>query len=283
MLHGNLLLHGWAMSDVSFYTTELPQYVLVELVRGLNPDTAHVAAAMTYTLAVLLAALLAKGNATGRNAAVRVLLAAGIMLAPQLGVGVFALLLSVGHIGTSVPLLLIWLMLDRARHRWYVPVAAGAALAWVLVADSLVLLVGVAPLVLVCAVRVVRELPRNRGPVGDRASRVRRVLAARWYELSLAGAALVAVGVSWIVARLIRDEGGYLLHSVPYGLAAASKLPAHAGITAQGLLALFGAGFNGLYPGAGLTFALPHGAGLVLAAVHLAGVALVAWALWLVA
>ena len=25
MAHGNFLLHGWAMSDVSFYTTELPQ------------------------------------------------------------------------------------------------------------------------------------------------------------------------------------------------------------------------------------------------------------------
>src|SRR5690242_6843684 len=26
MLHGNLLLHNWWVSDVSFYTTELPQY-----------------------------------------------------------------------------------------------------------------------------------------------------------------------------------------------------------------------------------------------------------------
>ncbi|HTP17138.1 MAG TPA: hypothetical protein VMK13_15055, partial [Streptosporangiaceae bacterium] len=29
MLHGNPVLHGWWLSDVSFYTTELPQYVLV--------------------------------------------------------------------------------------------------------------------------------------------------------------------------------------------------------------------------------------------------------------
>ncbi|HUK72692.1 MAG TPA: hypothetical protein VLW50_28685 [Streptosporangiaceae bacterium] len=283
MLHGNLLLHGWSMSHLSFYTTELPQYMLVELVRGLNPDTAHVAAAMTYTLAVLLAALLAKGQATGKDAAVRVLLASGIMLAPQLGVGIFVLLLSVGHIGTSVPLLLIWLILDRARPRWYVPVVVGAALAWVLVADSLVLVVGVAPLVLVCGVRVARELSGNPGPVSDPASRIRGVLAARWYEVSLAGAALVSVAVSSIVARLIRDEGGYLLHSVPLGIVGAAQLPVRAGITVEGLLALFGAGFNGLYPGAGLTFALPHGVGLVLAALHLAGVALVAWALWLVA
>src|SRR6516225_1456643 len=30
MLHGNPLLHGWYMSDVSFYPTELPQYALLE-------------------------------------------------------------------------------------------------------------------------------------------------------------------------------------------------------------------------------------------------------------
>ena len=51
MLHGNVLLHGWSLSDVSFYTTELPEYMLVELVRGLTPDVVHIAAALTYTAA----------------------------------------------------------------------------------------------------------------------------------------------------------------------------------------------------------------------------------------
>ena len=60
MLHGNLLLHSWWVSDVSFYTTELPQYMLIEALAGLGPWVVHAAAAMTYTLLVLLAALLAK-------------------------------------------------------------------------------------------------------------------------------------------------------------------------------------------------------------------------------
>ena len=47
MLHGNPLLRGWALSDVSFYTTELPEYMGVELIRGLGPDVVHVAAALT--------------------------------------------------------------------------------------------------------------------------------------------------------------------------------------------------------------------------------------------
>jgi hypothetical protein len=45
MLHGNWLLRGWTVGDVSYYTTELPQYVVVELIRGLGPDVVHVAAA----------------------------------------------------------------------------------------------------------------------------------------------------------------------------------------------------------------------------------------------
>ena len=64
MLHGNLLLHGWWLSDVSFYTTELPEYMLVELGRiGLNADVVHVGAALTYTL--LVAARGAAGQGQG--------------------------------------------------------------------------------------------------------------------------------------------------------------------------------------------------------------------------
>ena len=121
MLHGNVLLHGWYLSDVSFYPTELPQYALLEGLIGLHTDTAHVAAAMTYTLAVLFAVLLARGprdsrsQAAGRAGWAPMALTAGLMIAPQLGVGVFVLLLSVGHIGTAVPLMLTWLVIDRAH------------------------------------------------------------------------------------------------------------------------------------------------------------------------
>jgi hypothetical protein len=37
MLHGNWLLRGWTVGDVSYYTTELPEYIVVELIRGLGP------------------------------------------------------------------------------------------------------------------------------------------------------------------------------------------------------------------------------------------------------
>jgi len=78
---------------------------------------------------VLLAGLLAKGRAKGREALVRVLIAAGIMIAPQLSPGVLILLLSPDHTGTQVPLLMTWLVLDRAPRRWYVPLIIAVMLA----------------------------------------------------------------------------------------------------------------------------------------------------------
>src|SRR5579875_2075707 len=63
MLHGNLLLRHWHMSDVSFWCTELVQYALLEAVRGLGPGVVHLGGAMTYTLLLVLAAFLAKGRA----------------------------------------------------------------------------------------------------------------------------------------------------------------------------------------------------------------------------
>jgi hypothetical protein len=252
MLHGNVLLHGWYLSDVSFWTTELPQYVMLERLIGLHTDTAHVGAAMTFTLVLVFAVLLARGTAPRRQAASRMLLTAGIMFAPQLGVGVFVLLLSVGHIGTAVPLMLTFLLIDRLKPRWWVPAAVGLLLTWVLVADPLVLVAGIVPLVAVCALRVARDRTRR-------------------YELWLAVAAIGAYGLASLVNRLLRASGAFFLHPVPYQLAPARSWPKHAWVTGKGLLALFGAKPYG--PPAQLAFAL----------VHLAGVVLVAWAMWRVA
>jgi hypothetical protein len=274
MLHGNVLLHGWYLSDVSFITTELPQYAMLEALLGLHTDTAHVAAAMTYTLVLVFAVLLAAGprdrgpgNRGQRAGAAwpRMALTAAIMIAPQLGVGVFVLLLSVGHIGTAVPLMLTWLVIDRAasRPRWFVPVIVGVLLTWVLVADPLVLVVGIVPLVLVCVVRVIGAVAGTR----DRTA----ALQARWYEVSLAAAAILAYGLADVVNRLLARGGGFVLHPLGYQLAPVHTWPKHAWVTGEGLLALFGAKPQG--PAAEMAFAL----------VHLAGVALVAWAMWRVA
>ena len=198
-----------------------------------------------------------QGRATAADGVARAAITAGIMLAPQLGAGVFILLLSVGHIGTAVPILAVWLLLDRARPRWYVPVIAGVMLAWAMVADSLVLVVAIAPLIIVATARAVRLVAGGTA------------LRDAWYEMSLAAAAAAAIGAAWLGQQAIRAAGGYTLHPVPFSLAPAAQLGRHAVNVGDSLLTLFGANFGHLHSAAAIAFAV----------VHLAGLALVAWAL----
>src|ERR1700689_5031497 len=118
MLDGNWLLRGWTVGDVSYYTTEIPEYIAVEKIIGLGPNVIHVASAATYTLLVLLAGLLAKGRANGREGIVRALIASGILLAPELDHGIHLLISQPDHLGTQVPLLVIFIVLDRAWSRY---------------------------------------------------------------------------------------------------------------------------------------------------------------------
>jgi hypothetical protein len=260
LLHGHLLLPGWYMSDVSFYPTELPQYALLESFLGLHMQTAHVAAAMTYTLTFLLAVLLARSGSTGRAALIRTLIAAGIMLAPQFGLGVFALDLSVGHIGTSVPLLLIWLLLDRAGPHWHIPVLTAVLLAWALVADPIVYVVGIGPLGAVAAARVIRGVVTGRGGWGQR-------IAGQWYDLSLGAATVAATVLAWLVNNVLSDLGGYTVNRLPFYLVSWHNL--HDNLPAGWkVFTVLGANYAGL-----------GGVWLVLAFLHLVSVLLVVWAL----
>ena len=288
MLHGNPLLRQWWVSDVSFYTTELPQYMLVEVLTGLGPWVVHVAAAMTYTLLVLLAAVLArgadsapsrgdsippdppgrppcegmaKGTARGGAGLARALLAAGLMLAPQLSV-TSILLLSPDHIGTAVPLLAIWLLIDRSPARWYVPVLVCLLFTWTMVADPIVLLTGIVPLMLVGTGRAFAGLLRRGG-----------LRASRWYELSLAGAAAVAGVVGSFAPRVIVALGGF--HQSPVGADTdLGQLRHGAWVTFQAFLELFGANvFNTSYFGARPVLEV------VLVSLHLAGASVAVCAL----
>jgi hypothetical protein len=257
MLHGNVLLHNWWVSDVSFYTTELPQYMLIEVFAGLGPWVVHIGAAMTYTLLVLLAAVLAKGGARGREGVGRALLAGGIMLAPQLN-ATATLLLSPDHTGTTVPLLVIWLLIDRSagsRPRWYIPVLAGLGFLWTMVGDSVVLLTGIIPLVAVCLLRAGAGLIRKTGA------------ASRRYELSLAGAAAVAGVAGTFAPKLIAALGGY--RQWPVGSDTdLGQLQHGSWVTLQAFLELFGAnlasiGNYGADPGLEVAFAALHLAGAI--------------------
>jgi hypothetical protein len=263
MLHGNWLLSGWTIGDVSFWTTELPEYALVELVRHLGTDVIHVAAAVTYTLLVLLAGALAIGrqhNAAegsrgvrgvvppGKESLVRGLITIGIMLAPQLGYGAFVLLLSPDHTGTQVPLLLGWLLLDLAPRRWWVPVVLGLLMASTVVSDRAAVLTAVVPLFVVCLVRACRS--RGRG---------------RWFELSLAASAVTAVGVAQVANGLLARAGGFTAFPLSTTLAPTRLLWTHTWLTGWGIQEIYGANFIGVSGWPRMFFAVVHVAGLAVA------------------
>ena len=255
MLHGNWLLRGWTVGDVSYYTTELPEYMAVELIRGLGPDVIHVAAAVTYTLLVLLAGLLAKGRATGREGVVRALIASGILLAPQLGHGIALLIQQPDHIGTQVPLLVIFIVLDRAPRRWYTPAAIAVMLTWVIIADRVAVFDAALPLAAACGIRALWALVHDRKP-----------LASQWFEVSLMAAGIVSFGAAALIVKAINHLGGYTsLPLPPTSFASAAAIPAHLVLTMEGILTLYGANLAGLSSGVAVAIALIHLAGLALA------------------
>ncbi|MFZ0079234.1 MAG: hypothetical protein WAL13_09030 [Trebonia sp.] len=268
VLHGNWLLRGWTIADVTYYTTEIPQYMLVELIKGLGPDVEHIAAASTYTLLLLAAGLLARGRSTGREGLIRFAVAAGIMIAPQFGNATHLLLSQPDHLGTQLPLLLAFLLLDRAPRRWYVPVAVGAILTLVVIADQIAMLTAAVPIAIVCGARALLGVVR------------RKSLASQWYELSLVAVAVLSYAVAKLAVRLIIDLHGYHLLPLATKRTPTAYLGQHIVLAVDGILNVFAADFLHLskYSLLGPSLGgLPMAAGIALAAVHLVGVALAVW------
>jgi hypothetical protein len=267
MLHGNVLLHGWLVTDVSFWTTELPQYALVSAVAGLRPEVVHICAAVTYTLLVLLTALAARGRATGAEAVGRALLAAVILLAPEPGAGAYLVLLDPDHVGTGVPVLAVLLLLDLAPRRWWVPVLTAVLLTWGLLSDPLFLIVAVGPLAALLITRIVLALRRHGSTVGD-----------LWFEFSLTAATALAMIAARAATAVVTARGGFNVH--PLLTEPKSGLLAGLAYDVRGVLALFGADPGnsphawGPDPG-GAPSHLQSGPEVAFALIHLLGVAVV--------
>lgn len=248
MMHGNPLLRGWFVADVSFYTFEIPIDGLVAVIHGLGPDVVHIAAAIVYTLLVLSAALLARGTARGTEGVIRAVLAAGIMVAPGFNPGTHVLLLAPDHTGIGVPILLTLLFTDRARERWWGIAGTGLLLVWAQLDDPLATYAAAAPMAMVCLVRAALPLARRRRP--------------GWYDAGLAAAAVVSVGLTSLVLRGIRAAGGYQMHVLKvHQHVPVSAWAAQVKLTVQNVLILFGADF----------FEQPTAIRTAIAVLHLAG------------
>lgn len=265
MLHGNVLLRGWTLTDVTFYTVELPIYALVEAVHGLDVDTVHIAAALIYTAVVVAACVLAlaragartpasgRGRGRGRDSVARVGVVLFIMAVPQPGTATGILLGSPDHFGTSLALMLLFLLVDRRSGARLTPVWLGLGLAWTLISDTTALYLGVGPIALVHGWRALRA----RQPLGADA---RLVLAS-----------LAAYPVARLAEWGIHAAGGYQAYRPSTVLAPVGVWPSHAVQAGKSFLLLYGIDVS----------APAHGWAVAGWVVRGVGVALVVWSLWL--
>lgn len=246
MLHGNFLLRGWQLSDVSFYLTELPEYMLVVAIRGLRPDVVQICAALTYTLCLLLVVLVARGDATGREGFIRAAISAGIALAP-LAVDQRTLLTNPDHTGSAVPILLLLLLIRNPSLRFLKLAITVAVLSIALISDQLTFVIGIAPLLAVCLLRC-KFLILNQ--------EYRR-------ERLLMGAACASAVIGLGAPRIIKAVGGWTISGIPATFVGFGSLWEHFLGAAQGLIILFGVQFPSS-PGLQTAFAIIRLTGLVL-------------------
>ncbi|WP_426514974.1 hypothetical protein ACPPVO_29220 [Dactylosporangium sp. McL0621] len=305
LFHGNVLLRGWTLSDVSFFPTELIQYGLIQLVTGVTTDQIHIAAALSWTLVVALTAWLARSvtvtslNAsnsaqplptpTGTHSAtttspavtdsddpdhdpstatasptaaprrnlaatlthggwLAAAIAVAIVLVPAPGYSYQTLLSSPNHTGSAVPLLIAWLLIDRARDRRWLPFAVALVLAWGAMGDPLITFVGAVPLIVVCAYRALL-------------ARSVRGLDAR---LALAGIASIIVshGALWLIGR----AGGFRAPKPPIEFSPTSAWADRAHAVTHMIGILFGTARPGIQsPWVETTLQLVRLPGLLLA------------------
>ena len=219
--HGNPLLHGWYASDAPFYTLETPLNAIVQMLLGLNATTLHVVSAITYTMVIVAAAVLAAYGEHGVKAYARAGLAAAVLAVPLCAGDLAGLLLETpNHIGTSVFLMLAFLIYSRAPG-WR---GASGLLALLVVGelgDATVRYVAVTTLI---AVTLVRMLAARR-----------LVIPETWAGVAAAASIPCVEGVR----AVLRALGAFSMIHPASQVAPANTWLNHLGATGESLLRMF--------------------------------------------
>jgi hypothetical protein len=223
MLHGHLLLHGWLLGDVTFYTFELPLMALAELFFGLHNIAVHVTVALTYLIVTACAVAIAVRGSTGAARVVRAGAVVAVLAAPVLiGSDIWITLGFPDHTGTTVFLLVACLLIGRRPVTWF----SAPLLCLILVAgqisDVTVRYVAVPAVIVVSAYQV---LARRTIRGGDAANLV---------------AAAAAFPLATELRELMRHFGGYLMDSPQTALAPFSRWGQNAAYTWHSIRMLFG-------------------------------------------
>jgi hypothetical protein len=230
ILHGNVLLHGWIIGDATYYTFELPLYVLVESVLGLHAAVAHVVSAITYVIVAVSAILLARIGSRGPSAWIRSGVVLAFLAAPMLsGPGVSVVVEKPDHTGTAAIMLLCFLLIDRAIGRRFMPVLLGVILVLGQIGDATVLYVAVPAVAVVSLYRIIFR----RLGLADR---------LRLPDTLTLVAAGLSVPLAMLVTSGVQHIGGYTMIAPRTGLAKSwTELGRNLSLTGKALRIVFGA------------------------------------------
>ncbi len=232
MLHGHLLLHGWLVSDASFYTFELPLYAIIEFFFGLTGVVFHLAGALTYLIVVAFAVALACTNSRGAARAARAGVVVAVLAAPNItDQGASILLEGPDHIGTSVFLLGSFLLIDRVPGRRFTPPLLAAILVAGQIGDATVLYVAVPAVLLVSAYRVLAA---------------RKIRTA---DTAIAVAAAASVPLALLTRAAMLYFGAFAMVPLRTAISPVGQWPGHAVLTFRAIRTLFGAFGAAVVPG----------------------------------
>jgi len=237
MLHGNLVLHGWIVGDVTFYTFELPVIAILEFFLGLHADTMHVAEALIYVIVAAFAVAIAVTDSRGLSRVARASVVVAVFAAPTLVHSDLWIPLGIpDHTGTTAFLLASFLLVDRATgRRWTAPLLCLILCAGQ-ISDVTVRYVAVPAIALVCLYRILAD---RKLISGDAANLV---------------AAVLSVPLSLAIRAFMRDHlGAYLMVTPKTAIAPFSAWQTNASIAWTSLREVYGIESGPNNPPAGLT------------------------------
>ena len=236
MLHGNLLLHSWILSDAAFYTFEVPLYAITEIFTGLHTVTIHLGAALTYLIVVASAVAVARAGSRGLSTAVRCGVVIAVLATPLLtSPGIGFVLENPNHTGTVAIILVSFLLIDRAPGWRFTPPLLCAILIAGQVGDATVRYAAVPAVLVVCAYRVLATV-KLRGGVN-----LRERVNLRTGDAAIAAAAVASVPLASLARAAIVHFGGYAIHPPNSGIVPTVFWGHHAVLAVQDILSLYGA------------------------------------------
>jgi hypothetical protein len=223
LVHGHLMMHGWIFGDATFYPFELPLIGIVELLFGMGNVAVHVSSALVYLIVTACAVAMATTGSRGPARVVRGLVVVTVLVVPLLAVHtVYTLLEEPDHIGTSMFLLVTFLLIDRVPDRRFTAPLVGLILCAGQFSDLTVRYVAVPAVVLVC---------------GYRALAGRKLRSS---DTALVVAAVVSVPLESALRAAMLHFGGFVMVPPEARIASPRLWPEHASWTWLDVRLLFG-------------------------------------------